>query len=52
MYIIAYSRLYLGMHSPADIIAGSFIGIVVMVAGYYYELAMETYGFVVPSRKL
>jgi len=48
-YMIAYSRLYLGMHSPADIVTGLFIGILVLIGSWAVECIMEAYNIVLPA---
>jgi len=49
MYMIVYSRLYLGMHSPADLMTGLLIGLFVLIGGWIVETLMEAYSLALPA---
>jgi len=49
MYLIAYSRLYLGMHSPADVISGLVVGVFILFGGYGVEYLIEMYELALPA---
>jgi len=48
MFLIAYSRLYLGMHSPVDIIGGLLIGILMLVGGWIIDYFVTLYNITFP----
>jgi len=52
MYLISYSRLYLGMHSPADVISGTILGLVILVGGWLMDLLIEHFHIVLPTDAL
>jgi undecaprenyl-diphosphatase len=41
--IVSYSRIYLGVHYPGDVIAGGLVGIVISVAIWYLYELMQRY---------
>jgi len=49
MYLIAYSRLYLGMHSPADVLSGLGVGIITLLGALFVEYLIELYEIVLPA---
>jgi len=49
MYLIAYSRLYLGMHSPADVISGLAVGLFILIGGFVVEYLIEMYELALPA---
>jgi len=49
MYLIAYSRVYLGMHCPADVISGLVVGCFILLCGWVVEYLQEVYSIVLPA---
>jgi len=48
-YLSSYSRLYLGMHSPADVFGGLMVGVIVLIGAWIVDFIMLTYNLTLPS---
>ena len=42
-FMVMFSRLYLGVHSPADIVSGGFIGCGILAIWFQVDLAIDVY---------